>query len=471
LAASSRANAETVAHSLVPSSPNDSGAYPAHAWLAGVLPAGARRFRVSDPALAETLREAGANLVEKAADVEITALSELQGEAPVVIVSINASAMGPVRLVRAGKRLVNSLRVLAQATLARRAIRARGYPSTVVIRWDVLQALRLPWLGESSRSRRLIERLPQRALVVGRKSEHGPTLLEAAVTDASSAGDLVIAPHPPLVRGGVLVLVGADAVLRVAVGPSRQEIDRQVAALKALHAADVPATVADRVPLMLGRGRSGLADWSLERRLPGATPSRDLSDPLLGECVDFLVDLHSVRGSDPDISCASLAETLAELCAPELAPTLRDIGDSLDSDLAGLPRGFGHADFGRGNLLAEGNRLVGVIDWDGAGPGRLPLLSLLHLRLGAEYAPQDDEWGHTIVSRLLPWAESGGDEIAQDYCRRVGFEPHPTPLRELALAFWLHLVTLHLRLHPFRRDDQRWITRNIDAVIRSLAQR
>jgi hypothetical protein len=469
IGASSRAILETVAHSLVPSPHTDSGAYPAHAWLAGVLPVGARRFRVSDRELAETLRDAGAELVETAAEVEIAALSELHGEAPLAIVSINTSAGGALRLVRAGKRLVNSLLVLAESTRARRAIRERGYTTTVVIRWDVLQALRLPWLAEGPRSRRrLVERLPQRALVVGATSKHGPTLLETAAAEASSAADIVIIPRPPLVRGGVLVMVAADTVLRIAIGPSRQEIDRQVAALQALHAADVPASVADRVPHMLGRGRSGLADWSLERRLPGATPSRHLSDVLLGECVDFLVDLHSVRGSDPDISCASLAEALVEVCAPEFAPTLRDVGDRLDRDLADLPRGFGHGDFGRGNLLVDGDRLVGVIDWDGAGPGRLPLLGLLHLRLGAEYDPEDDEWGRTIVSRLLPWADAGGDEIARDYCRRVGFEPHPQRLRALALAFWLDLVALHLRLHPFRRNDQRWIARNIDGVVRSL---
>ena len=200
-------------------------------------------------------------------------------------------------------------------------------------------------------------------------------------------------------------MVAADTVLRVAVGTSREEIDRQVAAMKTLHAADVPASVADRVPGLLAHGSSGLADWSLERRLPGATPSRDLSDGLVKECVDFLVDLRSVRGpvAEPDeTSCAALADVLAELCAPDQVPALRELGSALDSVLADLPRGFDHADFARGNLLAEGDRLVGVIDWDGAGPGRLPLLSLLHLRLGAEYDPQDDEWGN--ARRLAPAA-------------------------------------------------------------------
>ena len=436
-----------------------------------MVPADARRFRVSDPLLAETLREAGAELTDDAPQVEIAAPDDLRGEAPLAIVSIDAAAGGALRLARAAKRLMNSVRVRGQAIGARRAIRRRGYPSTVVIAWDVLQAFRLPWLADAPRSRSLVEYLPQRALVVGARSSRAPTLLEAVAADAGSAAGMSLPLKPPLMRAGVLVMVSADAVLRVAVGPSRREIESQVASLEALHAMAVPASVADRVPRVLGRGKSGLADWSIEQRLRGSQPPLPLSDDLLRESVDFLVDLHSVRGSGSGRtgeSCASLAEAVAGL-SPVHAGAIRELGHDLDAALADVPRGFAHADFFRGNLLAEGDRLVGVIDWDGAGPDRLPLLGLLHLRLASQYRPEDDEWGRTILNRLLPWADAGGDEIARDYCRRVGFEPDPTRLRALALAFWLDLIALHLRLHPFRLDDRRWIDRNIDLVARALA--
>jgi hypothetical protein len=309
--------------------------------------------------------------------------------------------------------------------------------------------------------------------VVGSRSSRRPTLLEAAAADASSAAGVELPLKPPLLRAGVLVMVGTEAVLRVAVGPSRHEIESQVDSLEALHALSVPASVAERVPRVLGRGRSGLADWSVEQRLPGSQPPLPLSDALVRDCVDFLVDLHSVSGSGGQgqraPSCAALAELLAELSAGGNAQVIRELGRRLDTSLAGVPRGFAHADFFRGNLLVEGDRLVGVIDWDGAGPDRLPLLGLLHLRLGARYRPEDDEWGRTIVDHLLPWADAGGDEVTRDYCRRVGFEPDPAHLRALALAFWLDLIALHLRLHPFRRGDRRWIERNIDLVARAVA--
>jgi hypothetical protein len=444
--------------------------YPADAWLSGVLPVNARRFRVWDTSLAEKLRAAGAEIDERGVDVEIAPHGEMLGHAPLAIVTAEASASGAHRLVRAGKRLRNSIRIRSTAARARRALRARGYETTTVILWDVLHPLRLPWAPGEKRRRRMVERLPQRALILGMRSARPRTILEAAAADAARAANIDLDLDGPVVRAEVLLLVGAEGVLRIAVGPSRQEIERQVAVLERLHAANVPPSVADRVPQLLARGKSGLADWSLERRLPGKTPARRLSAAVLGECVDFLVDLHSVRGSGAEgSSCAERAAVLAELCATEHVRALADLGCRLDAVLSALPRGFGHADFGRGNLLVEGERLVGVVDWDGAGSGQLPLLSLIHLRLGAAYDPQDKDWGHTIVSRLLPWADAGGDEIARGYCRRVGFEPSPKLLRALALAFWLDLVTLHLRLHPIRRDDRSWISRNVDGVIEALA--
>ena len=92
-----------------------------------MVPADARRFRVSDPLLAETLRDAGAELTDDAPQVEIAAPDDLRGEAPLAIVSIDAAAGGALRLARAAKRLMNSVRVRGQTIGARRAIRRRGY--------------------------------------------------------------------------------------------------------------------------------------------------------------------------------------------------------------------------------------------------------------------------------------------------------------------------------------------------------
>ena len=382
-----------------------SGAYPAHAWLAGVLPVEARRFRVADAALADTLADAGADLVATAPDVEIGAVRNLLGDAPMAIVSINRSARGKLRAVRAVKRFGNTLHVRAQARRVRRSLRARGYENVTVIVWDGLQAFRAPWFPAERGSRSAVDWMPQRALVIGLRAEQPPTLLEAAAFAASKSASVPFWLTPPLVRAGVLVMV-SDAILRVAVGPARREIEAQASALETLHSVQLPHSVATRVPRVFGHGRTGLADWSLETRLAGSPPPLPLSDALLHDCVDFLVDLHSVRGApDDSLSCTALADTVTEGCAAEFVAPLRALAHRLDLELADVPRGFAHADFFHGNLLVESGRLAGVIDWDGAGPGRCPLLRLLHLRFGAEPTPLADQWGRTVIRH----AALGGD--------------------------------------------------------------
>ena len=89
-----------------------------------------------------------------------------------------------------------------------------------------------------------------------------------------------------------------------------------------------------------------------------------------------------------------------------------------------------------------------MVDWDAAGPGRLPLIDLLHLRHMNEHRPADLDWGPTLVEHLLPWARAGGDDPARDYCRRVGIEPTPgTPgsARRGVLARAARLSARHLR--------------------------
>src|SRR5919197_1125707 len=58
-------------------------AHSRHAWLAAVLPAGARRVRAADAAIAETLRQAGA---EEGGDVQIGPVAWITDEARCAIV-------------------------------------------------------------------------------------------------------------------------------------------------------------------------------------------------------------------------------------------------------------------------------------------------------------------------------------------------------------------------------------------------
>ena len=89
-----------------------SGAYPRHNWLAAVLPAAARRFRIVDPQLASTIRSAGGELVDSAPDVEIAPAKELGGDAGTAIVPLGVVLPeGGSRAVRAARRSIGFVRV------------------------------------------------------------------------------------------------------------------------------------------------------------------------------------------------------------------------------------------------------------------------------------------------------------------------------------------------------------------------
>ena len=164
---------------------------------------------------------------------------------------------------------------------------------------------------------------------------------------------------------------------------------------------------------------------------------------------------------------AEAAAVVARVCGEAEATIVHETGRRLDAALEGVPRGFGHGDFFSENLLVEGGRLAGVVDWDGAGPGRLALLDLLHLILTSRGRPLDLEWGPTLVRELVPWARRGGDALAREYCARVGMDADPRMLELLVVAYWLDRAAGQLGSHAEHWEDRDWIGSNIESVARS----
>ena len=271
------------------------------AWLC-MLPADARRFRVSEPRLAAALSASGGELVSDSPDVEIVARAgELRGDARVAVVSLGrpgwANGSLPARI---AKRSQASARVRAEALAARRALHRSGYPHTEVAFWDMGHAFAR--MGSPGR-RSPVEYLPQCALVFGRREPPGRSLLDAALADAGVARP----PSRLSARGGPMLVFTDRGLLRVAVGPGRRQLRAQVEALEALHAHELPEIVGRRVPWPIASGTAGLAEWTLEPVFPGAAPS----GPLPGECIDFLVALHSL-GAEPAASLRAAAEVVAQ---------------------------------------------------------------------------------------------------------------------------------------------------------------
>jgi hypothetical protein len=436
-----------------------------------VIPADARRFRVADAALAAVLGDAGAELAAEKPDVEIAPVRALRGDAPLSIAVLGRPARPgrpfPVRVIR---RATASLRVRLSARRARRIVRRLGHATVRILMWDHEMILRSATAGGALSRSRLIGYLPQRALVIGEGSRPARTLLDEALAEASRATGLPLEGSPASVRAELLIMETAGGILRVAVGPGRRQILGQRAALATLRASGAPAFLAERIPWELASGTCGIAEWSLERRLPGTRPA-SMDEPVLRDCLDFLAALHSSCPSTIDgTMLLEQAEVIVDARAPGEARLVRALAERLGEELADLPRGFGHGDFFHGNLLVDGGRLVGVVDWDAAGPRRLPVIDLLHLRLMSMREMADVDWGPSLVGHLLPWARAGGGEIIRGYARRSGLTLDPRRLEALVFAYWLDYASYQLRTHRHRLAQPLWIERNISLVLRVVGQ-
>jgi hypothetical protein len=416
-----------------------------HGWLAAVLPARSTRFRVADADLAYTLRHAGAELVDDDPEVEIAPLELLEGRAPVAIVPIDAaSRTASTRARQAAGRIAANAMSRRRALAVRAVLRRRGYREVVAFPWDRDQPMPVPGLA-APHARTFAERLPRRMLIVARREAPAPTALAGALAEAARQVGRPLQPSWPLLRAGGLVVLLDSGVLRVALGPGSGQIVAQTAALAALAAAAPPPGVAERVPALLAHGRSGLAHWSLEQRLPGRAAPHEADGSLLAECVDFAVALHGIRGGDAARTAKAQAETAAAALPSEAAQALAALADQLDRTLAGVPRGFGHGDFCTSNLVVAGGRLAGVVDWEGAEAAALPLLDVLHLELLAVTRASVYEWGHAVTGHLLPAADRPAAGLAASYLHRLGLRLSPGEMKALAVADGIDRVIGELR--------------------------
>jgi hypothetical protein len=416
-------------------------AHAGHGWLAAIVPADAARFRVADPALAETLRFAGAELVEESADVEIG--SACGDAACSILVVSGIRPEGGQRFVRAALRAARSLRTRLRAAVARARLEARGYPRVTKLLWALDRPLPLPGLRPAEPPT-----LPVWALVVGRRRT-GPTVLEAA---AELAG--IELEQRPTVRQGVVVAFTEKAVLRVALGPAERQIEEQRAVLERLGGTML-------APRLLGDGHAGLARWTLEERLPGTRPAA-LTNSLRAQSVDYLVDLFRL-GSDGEWDVRERAALVA--AASGHAAELDSIGERLADSLASVPRGFAHGDFWSENLLVDGDRLAGVVDWDYGGGGRPPALDLLHLLVNEERRRRRLGIGRAMVDYLFP-----GDPEAdvRDYFARLDVDPALLP--DLSVAYWLDYVARQLELYADRAARPVWMHDNVTAVLNAAGR-
>lgn len=446
---------------------------PRHAWLGVVLPRSARRIRTDDAALAALLSGAGAEAVEADPDVEIGDAHRLRGDAPCVVVPFYRwREGGRNRGGRGARRLARFARLAVDLRRAAWTVRGLGYSSTSSIRWE--RAVPVAGLGLPSRQRaRLAHRLPLNAVLVAHRGRPGLTIFDAAVAAARQVGDGDAPSRVVFGSSGVVVADLGSAVLRLAVGPAGNRLRAHRQTIAQLKASEPPNDVADRVPQLIAHGSEGIADWTLEERLPGEHPTR-LTDDLAEDCLDFLVALGRPRsGVSTRNRLADAARTVAAACSSELGDDVRDVATEAAADLKGYPACFVHGDFWGGNLLAIGGRLTGVIDWSAGGPDGTPLLDLLHLRLSSIRERTGEPLGLAVANHLLSGEPAESDALVHAYCARLGVGLSRAQQKAFATAYWLDALARELRDPDSPQDPReiRWESENVRSVLDTLKDR
>jgi aminoglycoside phosphotransferase (APT) family kinase protein len=445
---------------------------PQHGWLVALLPADVGRFRASDPEVVATLTAAGAERVETTPDVEIATAGELRGDASAAIVLASAERPAPhvPRALRGAMRLAASAAVRTRVARARRAARARGYRFTRAVTWEGHVKLRRDLTGTTNDGR-LFHRFPLSVAVMCGRDGLTRTLFDAALEEAEQATDHTLAVDGLLLgTSGVIVSTADELVLRVSLGAPGRRVEEARSALRGLAELQPPPVVTDRVPWVVAAGQAGIGVWSVERRLQGRVPASPLDERLKAECMDFLQALHASGGADVRSPLFDDADTVAD-AFPEAAERIGALVARLDGELAEVPRGFAHGDFWAGNLLTDSGALVGVVDWPSAGPGRLPLLDLLHLRANERRELDGSSTARVVLEELLPGARAGGDELDREYCARVGVDAVPRVLEALVGAYWLSELAHDVAdadRDPSKPLQPEWREANL-AVLASLA--
>ncbi|MGZ4407620.1 MAG: aminoglycoside phosphotransferase family protein [Gaiellaceae bacterium] len=437
-----------------------------YGWLALAVPASARRFRSLDGDIRHTLEQAGGTLVDGAADVEIGVLRHLRGDAGVTVVLAPTWHVGATsaRWRRVADRIGLGLAMRVWLTTTAFRLRRRHLHARRLF-FDMEQSVSFDRVQAST----LAQRLPRGAAVVASRAAPGRSLLAEVCDAAARSTGRRFTDTVPTLRAGLLLLVTADDVLRVAIGDGHRQLDDQVRVLRALRALSPSAAVEPLVPEVVGEGTTGLARWTVETRLPGRPSPHVLTAGLIDQSVEFIVGLGGLhRGESDGSALLAAAEVVVRALGRDETTRVVPLARHAAETLTGVPTVFGHGDFCSTNLLELDGRLSGVVDWEGGGTGVLPLLDLLHLLLLHETQPDVYAWGRAVSTHLVPIAERTGGHV-QDYLDRLELSFDESERQALAVSYWLTRIAHQLSSYASRAADPRWVEQCVHAPARALA--
>ena len=453
-------------------------------WIWMALPAGCRRVAAHGGTLAMTLAAAGFEIVD-AANVDVDALLLDVGRDPAAVRTAARDASGTaadVVLISVGRtlgtvrdRVPRWRRALqmarSPATSARSAVAAAGAGRQLRAGGRAVAATPTGDRADSySVGPGWWRRPPAGAIVAGRRSGASrSTLLDECLEEAGrTIGERLTVRATTVVESGkVLARVDAERsgayMLRLGGGSAGVLIDAAVSASHALSRPESAAEVRSRIAPPVAHGGIGLVRYALEPWVDGEPPGHPIAPAMWDDCLAFLAALHSApRGDAPagrqdERTFEGRVEAVAAHATPEGRATLERIAATLPERLALVPRGWGHGDFWRANVLARGGRLAWVLDWDTARSDDLAGFDLLDLL--------DAKGATTIGARLhaavLPAVSGRVDERVLRYCELTGMPASGDVLMATALAWWIDRVGRDLVECPDRQSRRQWLVDNV----------
>src|SRR5215210_285818 len=214
------------------------------------------------------------------------------------------------------------------------------------------------WGSRFHRARRVPElmwRLREGAVVELARGPQPPRVADAVARAAGVASP--IGRFHIAAGGGMTVRTegaGRRVVLRIGVTGSGSDPSASAKGLERLAPLAHPC-----VPELLGRGTASGASWTLESELAGRVPSR-LTPAVVAAAAAFCARLPAQEAAP-----TAFGEHIAQLVdlLPDRAAALRALEARVAPHVAELPWVLAHGDLWTGNLLMQGPRLRGVIDW------------------------------------------------------------------------------------------------------------
>lgn len=288
----------------------------------------------------------------------------------------------------------------------------------------------------------------------------------------------VITAGPPKGSPRAIIKLPTTALAR---GALRRESD-VLAALEADPRLDGWHHV---LPTVLATGHLDDHQYVVQRIVPGVTASRILEDSdgasrLLTGAAAAIGELHRRTAAPVAVDAAvlerwvdgpaMLVRGVGEMFTGRAAARLATdrLTHELHEALAGrtLPLGWIHGDFVPGNILvsADGTSVLGIVDWELAGPADLSTIDVASLLLSTRASQRHQQLGQVVRESIngTPWTEFEQGLLDSAFARLPGAPVDP---RSLALLWWLRHVSGNLIKSTRYARSRLWGRWNVHAVL------